>query len=638
MPAFRNAVDIDVWSVGKLIDATSQPALGNVVVTIPEFQRRLVWTKKKQEDLISSIRKGYPFGSIMMYEDLHTTQAADDGRKYYSLIDGLQRTHALRTYVKRQNSFFNRSLLQDVVVDEIAAGMGRSSRQGKARVKQTLVKWVNSVPSFEARDGWGSTGLLSTLVNNVLNFQPDSQNFHKEFSRLSMDWEFQQVLGGFLDSTSNEARSILDVKVPVMFYNGAAEHVPEVFRLLNSKGAQLNKYEILAAQWVNERRFIDNQAIIDEIWMKNRTVEEQGFTLEVAEEAADEASRRTREYSLYDYLFGLGQILPKEFPRLFKEAKADRPNSASFNLLTACFGLQLSRMGDLPTKLDRLDLSAVEEAALRSIRFIDNQLKPLLNPRQYGRAKSPVYHSELMIIAMIATAFQARYGIRDLSENDGWAEDRRKLKTRIPMFYLYEILQDDWRGSGDSKLFERVRDFRYLRQQLPDKSRWIQLLDNWYYDNQIDYVHDKNRSRHIYDSRPEYLLLRYIFSGRLQDSGAYHVEHIIPTSYLQAAMQKDDEWPINSICNLALLNRAGDLKDNHLPYTIMLKNRLQNGEVTSEQFLTQQNAYESRLVCPSDILPETLTKQSYEDFLQARFELLKRGFISVWSEHIPPAT
>lgn len=616
------------------MDATSQPVRGNVVVTIPEFQRRLVWSKKKQEDLISSIRKGYPFGSIMMYEDYHTTQSADDGKKYFSLIDGLQRTHALRSYVKSQNSFYNRTLVPNDIVNHIARGLGRSSRQGKSRVRQTLVKWVNSIPTFEARDGWGSTGLLSALVNHVLSFQTGSEIFHREFAKLSMDWDFQQVLGEFLDLTSSDARSILDVRVPVMFYNGTAEHVPQVFRLLNSKGAQLNKYEILAAQWVNERRVIANHAIIDEIWMKNRTVEEQGFVLEVTKDTSGEESRFARSYSLYDYLFGLGRILPREFPRLFKEAKSDRPNSVSFNLVTACFGLHTAKMGDLPTMIEGLDLSAIEDAVIQSISFVDRQLNPLLGPKQNGRAKSPIYHSELMIVAIIATAFQARYGIRDLSENDGWTEDRGILKQRIPMFYLYEFLQDDWRGSGDSKLHDRVREFRYLRLSPPDADRWNQVLDNWYYDNQIDYVHDNTRSRHIYDSRPEYLLLRYIFSSRLEATGTYHVEHIIPTSFLQAAMNSGEEWPISSVCNLALLSRAGDLKDNDQPYTQMLQHRLSQGEITVEQYHQQQVNYATQMICPPEILPASFTKQSYEDFLQARFELLKSEFLDVWRDHI----
>ncbi len=633
----RKAVDIVIWSVSELIDATSKPAHGNTVVTIPDFQRRLVWPKKKQAELISSIQLGYPFGSIMLYEDFHKTQTAGDGKKYFSLIDGLQRTHALRSYVKNQNSFFSRTNLKEEFLAKVASALGKASIQGRAQVRRSIVKWVNGVPSFEAGDGWGSSGLLSALVRNVRNYPSDSQSFNLEFAKLSMDIEFQKLLGSFLDETSREARRVLDAKVPVMIYNGAPDDVPKVFRLLNSKGAQLTKYEILAAQWVNERQPIANQAVIDAIWTKIQAVEKEGFILEVAEKTSDDESKRRREYSLYDYLFGLGHILPTIFPRLFKPAKGDRPNADSFNLFTACFGLHTSQMGELPTKLKGLDLSIVEKCILQSVRFVDSQLKPLLSMKQSGRANPPIYHTEHMITSMIATSFQARFGVKDLSENDHWKVDRQTLKLNIPMFYLYEILQDDWRGSGDSKLFDRVREFRYLRQSLPAEDRWVQALDNWYY-NHIDYVHGKKRSRHIYDNRPEYLLLRYIFAQQLQNAETYHVEHILPVSVLQNNMVEEEEWPINSIANLALLKIAGELRHNVQTFDVLLQDKRRRGEITEEQQARQLLDYEEKLHCPASILPKPLTKDSFEGFLIERFELLKREFFRVWRDHIPQSS
>ncbi len=604
------------------------------MVTIPDFQRRLVWPKKKQADLIASIQKGYPFGSIMLYEDFHKTQNSGDGKKYFSLIDGLQRSHALRTYVKYQNSFFTRTNLQDEFVDLVASALGKASNQGRAQVRQVIVNWVNSVPSFEARDGWGSSGLLSALVKNVRKYSPDSQSFNLEFSRLSMDMEFQHLLGSFLDETSKEARRVLDAKVPIMIYNGAPDNVPEVFKLLNSKGVQLNQYEILAAQWVNERQRIANQHIIEAIWSKIEIVEEQGFILDVAEEAPDDESKRTREYSLYDYLFGLGHILPRIFPRLFKPAKGDRPNADSFNLFAACFGLHTSKKGDLPSKILGLDLSEVEKSILNSIRFVDNQLEPILAIKQTGKTNPPIYHTELMIIAMIATVFQARYGVRELAGNDQWNVDRLTLKRNIPMFYLYEILQDDWRGSGDSKLFERVRDNRYLLQAPPSEDRWRQAYDNWYY-NHIDYVHGKKRSRHIYDNRTEYLLLRYIFAQQLQNADSYHVEHILPISVLQGNMVDGEEWPINSIGNLALMEQAGELRHNVQTFDVLLQDKRRRGEITEKEQTRQILDYQQQLLCPANLLPKPLTKDSFEGFLLQRFDLLKNEFFKVWREHIP---
>ena len=59
----------ETWTVQELMDATSQKPAANKQVTIPEFQRRLVWTKSKQDGLLDSIRKGFPIGTLLLYRE-----------------------------------------------------------------------------------------------------------------------------------------------------------------------------------------------------------------------------------------------------------------------------------------------------------------------------------------------------------------------------------------------------------------------------------------------------------------------------------------------------------------------------------------------------------------------------------------
>ena len=236
---------------------------------------------------------------------------------------------------------------------------------------------------------------------------------------------------------------------------------------------------------------------------------------------------------------------------------------------------------------------------------------------------------------MVATAFQVRYGRRDLSENDDSRVDRRKLKLNLPMFYLYEILHDDWRGSGDSKLHEAVRSLRYVDSAPPTEQRWEQVLDDWYYDSQVSLVHTKDTKRHIRDSRPEYLLLKYIFADSMASAKSYHVEHIVPVALLQSRMGATDEWPINTVGNLALLKQAGDLRSNTQTFDIMLQEQRRRGEISAEEQQQKLREYERQLLCSECLLPKPLNKDSFESFLLERFELLKRKFLEVWRDHIP---
>lgn len=635
MSTFRNAVDIDIWPVSKLMDAVSSSPTGSNKVTIPEFQRRLVWSQTTRKGLIDSIKRGYPFGSILIYEDIARGHSAGDGKRYYNLIDGLQRTQALKSYVEYQNGYFTRADLEDEFVDSVAVFLGKLSDEHKDRIRQTVVDWVKGKRSYDAQDGWRTENLVEALIEKVLKYSADSSLYRDVYFELNRNQGLIKILGGFLDAVSGEVKLVLDAKIPVLIYSGPSSELPTVFELLNSKGTVLSRYEIYAARWIDVRQRIKNADVIDVIWKKYETLEDEGFTLDVSEEAPDEESRRNRHYSLFDYLFGLGQFLADKFPRLFKPVKDDRPSSVGFNLMTSCMGLRLQEMANLPEEIGELSWAELERCLLESTRFVDNLLKPVLSTPQYGRKLGPIYHSELMIVSMIATAFQVRYGKRDLSDNDDWRVDRRKLKRNLPMFYLYEILHDDWRGSGDSKLYDAVRTLRYVDNAPPTKQRWEQVLDDWYQDKQVSLVHTKEAKRHIRDSRPEYLLLKYIFAQRLAKAKTYHVEHIVPVAQLQSHMVEGNEWPMNTIGNLALLAHAGELRHNVQTFDVLLQDKRRRGMISVEELSRQLVEYERKLHCPAHLLPTPLNKNSFETFLLERFDLLKREFLNVWSDHIP---
>jgi len=57
-------------------------------ITVPQFQRSLVWSKSQKDQFIQTVREGKPFGSILVYKSMEK----------YEIIDGLQRFTTLRNY------------------------------------------------------------------------------------------------------------------------------------------------------------------------------------------------------------------------------------------------------------------------------------------------------------------------------------------------------------------------------------------------------------------------------------------------------------------------------------------------------------------------------------------------------------
>lgn len=640
MSRIRTYADVETWTVKQLIDATKEEPLGKYKISIPEFQRRLVWSKDKQEKLIESIKNGYPFGSLLLYEDIATGNQSEESKRFYKLIDGLQRTQALLKYTEQPNTFFNREDIPDDFVEFLIHELNLTlTKPGSAdMVRREIEKWVKNLRGFSETDGWGVGGMTQMLVKELLDVKADSDEFYIAHGRTSNNGLLQTKLANFLRSIREDA-DISEAKIPVIIYTGSASELPSVFELLNSQGTALSRYEIFAAQWIDERQTIKNKDIVDAIWKKYEALEDAGFTLDVTEQAPDNKSRRKRKYSLFEYLFGFGQYLATKYPSLFRAVAADRPSSAGFNLISACSGLNVKEMHQLRDRIRKYDRSTLEEKILESIDLVESVLLPILSVRQKGRNKPSIYHSEFQIISLIATAFRTRYSLDDLSEVDGWKVQRNKLEQNLCMYYLYDIMRDYWRGSGDTKLHDSVQNWRYLRTP-PSEQAWRQTLDTWFLDNQITMSHTKRYTR---DQTPEILFLKYIYAHKLtviKNAKPYHIEHVIPVERLTSAMEKDERWPINAISNLALLEADKNTKKQNMTFVEYVEKRLTNGEISNNQYSKALEDDAEELLCPVKLLSKEISKDSFETFLIDRFDVLIDQFIDVWRDNIPkdPAT
>lgn len=637
MSSIPDYAEIKVWLVKDLMDAASKEPSKNWQITIPEFQRRLVWPEKKQKELITSIKKGFPFGSLLLFEDVEKGKKDASNKKFYNLIDGLQRTHALKRYTSNPNSFFSDTDLDEIdseIGDFVARELEQESEQGRNTIRREIVNWVKSVEGFNATKGWETSGLIQKLISEILKIQPGTEEYFTTTGRLQYNGLFINRLKIFLESVQQQA-DINDVKIPIIIFNGPASDLPTVFEKLNTQGTTLSKYEVFAAQWMAYRNHIKNKKIINAIWKKYEALVDESFTSDAWEDAPDDKSKREREYSLFEYLFGFGQHLSDTYPHLFETIADDKPSSVGFNLVSACIGLAIKDMDKLPKRTEKLDQSLLEECILEATQFVDDTLKSILSVRQHGRKKISIYHTEYQIISMIATAFQIRYEKDNLSEIEGWKTNRDKLEKHIVMYYLYDILRGHWKGSGDSTLQDTVSNLRYLNAP-PSKSAWENILGAWFTDEQIPLVH---KGRYVRDQTPEILLLKYIYVHKFtvfKNAKRYHVEHIIPVNKLKALLDKykpDDKMAMNMISNLALLDPSRNIKKGDLTFHEYLNKQLKTCKITDSEYEIQLRDFEEQLLCEADLLPTELSKGTFDDFLQSRFDQLRRKFICVWSAH-----
>ena len=627
------------WTVEELVDAASTNPRGNRKVTIPEFQRRLVWPKAKQEALIDSIKSGFPFGSLLLYKDPDTSGAEER----YKLIDGLQRTQTLRQYSDHPNRSFSNDEVTDEFLEFVANALDPFSEidclseQSKADLRRLMREWVWGSRGFTEAHGWGASALTEHLLSEIVGLEEETFEFFRARKELvDFNGAFRKRLEAFLDSIQ-QTSDLGKVGVPVIVYTGPSANLAEVFIRLNREGIKLSRYEIYAAQWLDHRYRIENPDIIKAIWDKYRALEAYGFSLDVSAATPDAQSRLERDYTLFEYLFGLGQCLTQMFAHFFKPVNVDEPSPVAFNLMSACIGEGVAekQVRDLPQVIRGLDLSRLEECLMESVEFVSRLLKPVLSVKRYGQNKDAYFHPDNLIITVIATAFRVRYNKNDLSENEGWESKRDTLAKHLPMYYLDEVLhRENWGGAGDKRLADILRNEKFLKLP-PSDTEWTQALDVWFKNNLNNQQQGK---KYIKDDWPEYLLLRFVFVHRLKHTESYHVQHIVPISRLTSppSYYHQNDGPINTIGNLALVTEEDFVEYGDLTFADYLKRQQREGVLGTIQFHDTLESQEKCLVCKASHLPSwSLKKREFEEFLAKRFELLKREFLTVWRDHIP---
>ena len=628
----------ETWTVEQLVDATSKQPRGAKKVTIPEFQRRLVWKKNKRDELIASIKRGYPFGTLLMYRDLDSE--GNDER--YKLIDGLQRTQTLRQYSGNPNSSFVETELPEDLVNAMARNLDNWSdldcldSEVVVKLRRSVVQWVWESQGYSEEAGWSASALTEMLLDKIAELEADSYEFYMaRKSMLDTDSEYRRGVQSLLDDIKRTSH-IGSVEVPVIIYAGPSSELAQIFTLLNTQGIKLTRYEIYAAQWLDYRYRIANPAIIDAVWTKYSQLENHGFELDVSIATPDQQSRLNRHYTLFEYVFGLGQCMIRNYPEFFKSVKPDVPSPVGFNLLSACVvqGVTDRDVRTLPQAIRGLDLSRLEQRVEESVSFVYQLMTPILQSQRCESNKIPYYHTDLQIICMIASAFQVRYSTRDLSELVGWESNRDILGRSLPMHYLRDIMQDSWAGSGDTRLKTLLENQTYL-ESIPTEQNWQQVLSVWYENRLATNLHSRS---YIKDDFTEYLLLRYIMTERLAGSVGFHVKHIVPISRLISppSYYHDKKGPINTIGNLSIVASEEHVDYGDNTFVDRLKQLQRDGTLGTLRYHDELEVNEKLLLCKASDLPSLeIRKPEFENFLKKRFEILKREFFTTWRDHIP---
>lgn len=233
---------VESWLVSKLAAAFRDVYDRKTKLEMPLFQRGVVWSPAKQAELVRSLKLGFPVGSLLFYKK----SANDQGIEVNLLIDGLQRTTAIRDYTQRPLSFMELDDLDPAALTDLAKAYvdAAAERELSGSVMDVVAKWMSSTETLEAEDGFDVYGLLKALNEFLI---PDNP--------VPVDDKLAGAIRAFLKSIKDEC-DIAGIDVPVLFYEGSDSDLPDIFERINATGTKLSKYEIFAASWMASQHVV----------------------------------------------------------------------------------------------------------------------------------------------------------------------------------------------------------------------------------------------------------------------------------------------------------------------------------------------------------------------------------------------
>ncbi|MBE7100753.1 MAG: DUF262 domain-containing protein [Clostridiales bacterium] len=629
------------WKLEKYSVHELQEKIESNIITIPKYQRGIVWDKNKQKALIETIKKGFPFGSILVYEDKNGKQ---------QLIDGLQRCTTIFNYVTSPNKFFDE---QDIdsnciyqIIELTEVGNSESVRATIfEEIKNIIIKWVcethKTLNDFKQMQYYD----IALLISQNFGTLQSSDKIRKMIDIL------RPMLQNYIESFD----FISKVEIPVIKMFGKEENMPEIFERINSTGAKLTKYQIYNATWSNEWVKIIRPSLFDLVdYVCNRYDEMVEGNFEI-EDYDSTKTKKDKCLNIFDLCFGFGKKLCHEFPYLFGKSEDKlKVEGVGFSLINACLGYKVSDLDKLHLNIKKIGdsekINLFLEKIIETTREIDKTLRIVTTFKGNKRDSKniTINHTEMQIVSIIAFVFGQKYVTLEKDEftetiknralcfdeySTFWKENRKSFSRNCVKIYVMDCLNEKWRGSGDKKLNNIIFNGAYYYREVNWKE-FESTLDLWF--NGV--LEERREEKKVANPKePEKVLLNIIYAQSFKAADQlgekyFDIEHLAPKATMRAKLErinkgkKDSErikLPISSLGNMCYLpdvdNRSKGKKTIYEDSAYLRGRNIQ--EIEEKYSFTTHN--DLKWIESDELSAEEFTK-AYFEFVRNRWERMKQ--------------
>lgn len=200
------------------------------ILNVPEFQRKYVWRPSKVVDLVDSLWRGYPIGTLLLWEssyDSPRTALGDQGRKLW-IVDGQQRVTSLallfgkKPYWWPDASVWNKYYERYDVLVSIAKDKNDLEFGLPNPVRRKSNEWLS--------------------VRRILNSKNLSELSMEVCGKLSDQKRFAEIHEKLQSINRIEAAQLYEIIV-----DHELEDVAEIFGRLNTAGTKIRESDVIIA-------------------------------------------------------------------------------------------------------------------------------------------------------------------------------------------------------------------------------------------------------------------------------------------------------------------------------------------------------------------------------------------------------
>ena len=595
------------WSLQDLSSALQDMHKDNKRIVVPMFQRGSGrWGKEQERTFIDSLIKGYPVGTMLFYKTV------EENKETYILVDGLQRGNCIRKYMTNPTEFFYDSSISDEFCDNVLKIVNGDGEENYAIIRNLLTAFIKEQKTFK----------------NLQYFLPAKDIAEKFDAGYDCIADLIDVITKFFEERQDLFDRIANTIIPVIVYSGAEETLPEIFDRINSKGTPLDKYEIYAAAWpVNEKFVISNTAIVEYVIAKYDAFIKDGYKIHGYDR---EDMRTTRKVNAFEYLFGLSKHLVSKYEILGfnKNLSSDTVNPLAYELVNACLN-DSDKIKTLYHNLKDINLNELENALYKAIEFVNNAISVITKFKGNSRNSNKIFHSKYQILSMVSTTFKEMYANGNFTTvSSSWNDKKLIISKNLVQYYVYDILTNYWSEGGTGKIHAAAKPNRYMNQI--SSRAWMVALDS-YFEKSMQKTEKKSIKG---PGNEEYVFLNCIylktFTAMDQLSlDRFDVEHIAPKEQMKKLIEttNGEGLPIGCISNLCYLpeyvNRSKKDKNFYQDTKYLLHVKLE--DVEKKYSFTEATDLEWMDI-PYGATDFDTLKEWYTEFCTNRYEKIKRLF------------